>query len=110
MEEDFEPESVVINSSSAFSLTSTNAMELKTFLLKGDRKQALEHAVESKLWPEALILASSIDGSAWKETCRKFVESEFSNGNGLSSLKFTFNFLSGVSNGSFLASPLVIPF
>jgi len=49
---------------------------LRKHLLKGNREQAVWHAVDSRLWSHALLISSTLDRSVWKQVVREFVRQE----------------------------------
>jgi hypothetical protein len=61
---------------------------LRLCLLEGDREKALKIALGANLWGEALILASCIDRTVWKETVFQFVEQQLHSMDNSSRLMF----------------------
>ncbi|KIW96981.1 uncharacterized protein Z519_02372 [Cladophialophora bantiana CBS 173.52] len=49
---------------------------LRKRLLGGDRQAAVFHAMDSRLWSHALIIASTMDRSVWSQVVREFVRQE----------------------------------
>ncbi|KAK5082852.1 vesicle coat component [Lithohypha guttulata] len=49
---------------------------LRKTLLKGKREDAVWQAVDSRLWSHALLLASTLDRSVWKQVVAEFVRQE----------------------------------
>ena len=49
---------------------------LRKSLLRGQREKAMWHAVDSRLWAHALLIASTLDTSKWKEVVQEFVRRE----------------------------------
>ena len=49
---------------------------LRKTLLRGDREKAMWHAVDSRLWAHALLIASTLDRSKWREVVQEFVRRE----------------------------------
>ena len=49
---------------------------LRKTLLRGDREKAMWHAVDSRLWAHALLIASTLDKSKWREVVQEFVRRE----------------------------------
>lgn len=50
--------------------------KIQEFLVRGERRQAYHYALDEKLWPHAMIIASSIDKEAWKEVVSEFLKVE----------------------------------
>ncbi|EPS28582.1 hypothetical protein PDE_03528 [Penicillium oxalicum 114-2] len=50
--------------------------ELRTLLLVGEREKAVWAAVDRRMWGHALILASTMDRSIWKQAVQEFVRRE----------------------------------
>lgn len=50
--------------------------ELRKQLLHGQREQAVWHAVDNRLWAHAMLLASTLDRSIWKQVSQEFVRQE----------------------------------
>src|SRR6201999_663830 len=49
---------------------------LRKRLLSGDREGAVFHAMDSRLWSHALIIASTMERSLWGQVVREFVRQE----------------------------------
>ncbi|KAK2466902.1 hypothetical protein APHAL10511_001160 [Amanita phalloides] len=67
-----EPDTVV----AVNTLRSSSLDKIQEFLLRGERRQAYCYALDEKLWPHAMIIASSIDKEAWKEVVNEFLKAE----------------------------------
>lgn len=53
------------------------AMEdLRKLLLHGEREKAAWHAVDNHLWAHAMLLASTLDKSVWRQVSQEFVRQE----------------------------------
>ncbi|KAL4067649.1 Sec23-binding domain of Sec16-domain-containing protein [Scleroderma citrinum] len=50
--------------------------KIQELLVRGERRQAYHYALDEKLWPHAMIIASSIDKEAWKEVVSEFLKVE----------------------------------
>ncbi|KAJ5166442.1 COPII coat assembly protein sec16 [Penicillium canariense] len=50
--------------------------ELRDYLLLGEREKAVWAAVDRRLWGHAMILASTMDRSIWKQAVQEFVRRE----------------------------------
>ena len=50
--------------------------KIEDFLMRGDRRQAVNHALDEKLWAHAMVIASSIDKESWKEVVNEFIKAE----------------------------------
>jgi len=49
---------------------------LRKSLLRGEREKAMWHAVDNRLWAHALLIASTLDRSKWREVVQEFVRRE----------------------------------
>ncbi len=49
---------------------------LRKQLLRGEREQAVWHAVDNGLWAHAMLLSSTLDRSIWKQVSQEFVRQE----------------------------------
>ena len=49
---------------------------LRKSLLRGEREKAMWHAVDCRLWAHALLIASTLDRSKWREVVQEFVRRE----------------------------------
>ncbi|EIW59984.1 uncharacterized protein TRAVEDRAFT_45241 [Trametes versicolor FP-101664 SS1] len=56
--------------------------KIQGLLARGDRRGACHYAADEKLWPHALLIASSIDKDTWKEVVTEWVRAELANGLG----------------------------
>lgn len=52
------------------------AEELRSNLLQGDREKAVWGAVDRRLWGHAMIIASTMDRSFWKQVVQEFIRRE----------------------------------
>ncbi|KAJ7109395.1 Sec23-binding domain of Sec16-domain-containing protein [Mycena epipterygia] len=50
--------------------------KIQDFLLRGERRKAYHYALDERLWAHAMVIASSIDRDAWKETVNEFLRTE----------------------------------
>lgn len=50
--------------------------ELRNSLLQGDREKAVWGAVDRRLWGHAMIIASTMDRSVWKQVVQEFIRRE----------------------------------
>lgn len=50
--------------------------KIENFLLKGDRKGAVDFAVQEDLWAHALIISSCVDKDLWQRVITNFVDRE----------------------------------
>lgn len=50
--------------------------KIEHFLLNGDRKGAVEFAVQEDLWAHALIISSCVDKELWQRVITNFVDRE----------------------------------
>ncbi|KAL8700237.1 MAG: hypothetical protein Q9201_005555 [Fulgogasparrea decipioides] len=54
-----------------------DAMEsIRRLLLQGDREKAVWHAVDRRMWAHAMVLASTLDKSVWKQVLHEFTRLE----------------------------------
>ncbi|RMD42534.1 hypothetical protein DV735_g2590, partial [Chaetothyriales sp. CBS 134920] len=49
---------------------------LRKHLLRGNRQDAVWHAVDSRLWSHALIIASTVSPEVWRQVVQEFVKQE----------------------------------
>jgi hypothetical protein len=49
---------------------------LRNYLLLGDREKAVWSAVDNRLWGHAMVIASTMDKSVWKQVVQEFVRRE----------------------------------
>lgn len=49
---------------------------LRKILLQGEREKAVWHAVDQRLWPHAMLLASTLDTKVWKQVIQEFILQE----------------------------------
>ncbi|KAI0780829.1 Sec23-binding domain of Sec16-domain-containing protein [Trametes elegans] len=61
---------------------SSHLDKIQALLAKGDRRGACHYAADEKLWPHALIIASSIDKDTWKEVVTEWIRAELAKGGG----------------------------
>ncbi|KAL8802905.1 MAG: hypothetical protein Q9182_003521 [Xanthomendoza sp. 2 TL-2023] len=53
------------------------AMEsIRRLLLQGEREKAVWHAVDGRMWAHAMVLASTLDKSVWKQVLHEFTRLE----------------------------------
>lgn len=50
--------------------------KIEQFLLNGDRKGAVEYAIQEDLWAHALIISSCVDKELWQKVITNFVDRE----------------------------------
>ena len=50
--------------------------ELRKLLLHGEREKAVWHAVDNLLWAHAMLIASTLEKSVWKQVSQEFVRQE----------------------------------
>lgn len=50
--------------------------KIEQFLLSGDRKGAVEYAIQEDLWAHALIISSCVDKELWQKVITNFVDRE----------------------------------
>ncbi|KIO26250.1 hypothetical protein M407DRAFT_24465 [Tulasnella calospora MUT 4182] len=49
---------------------------IQEHLMRGEKRMAYRHALDERLWAHAMLIASSLDQDAWKETVGEFVRTE----------------------------------
>ncbi|KAG8990655.1 hypothetical protein FRB90_001674, partial [Tulasnella sp. 427] len=49
---------------------------IQEHLVRGEKRMAYRHALDEKMWAHAMLIASSLDQDAWKETVGEFVRTE----------------------------------
>jgi hypothetical protein len=65
--------------------------------MQGDRENAIHKAVDQKMWGHALLIASSVNQNAWRETVEQFIRSELrdTGTKDFDSLRFLYGVLGG---------------
>ncbi|KAH9901028.1 Sec23-binding domain of Sec16-domain-containing protein [Cubamyces lactineus] len=89
--------------------------KIQELLAKGDRRGACHYAADEKLWPHALVIASSIDKETWKEVVTEWVRAELAKSSGhgeeavegRESLRVAYSLFGG--NGAAAVQELVAP-
>ncbi|KAI0665169.1 Sec23-binding domain of Sec16-domain-containing protein [Cubamyces menziesii] len=89
--------------------------KIQELLAKGDRRGACHYAADEKLWPHALVIASSIDKETWKEVVTEWVRAELARSSGhgedtiegRESLRVAYSLFGG--NGAAAVQELVAP-
>lgn len=61
---------------SVITLKPSSLNKIQGFLLRGERREAYQYALDEKLWAHAMVIASSIDKDAWKEVVNDFLKNE----------------------------------
>jgi COPII coat assembly protein SEC16 len=85
---------------------------LQELLIRGERRQAYQFALDEKLWSHALLISSSLDKEAWKEVAHEFIKSELGlssdtqDGTGKESLRLAYGLFAGDGPS---ASALILP-
>lgn len=46
------------------------------YLLRGERREAVRHALDRRMWAHAFIIASCVDTDCWKEVTVEFLRTE----------------------------------
>ena len=70
--------------------------EMRRMLLRGDREQAVWHAVDGRLWAHAMLLASTLEGTIMKQVSQEFVRQEIkTSGRNTESLAAMFQIFAG---------------
>lgn len=70
--------------------------EMRKMLLRGDREQAVWHAVDGRLWAHAMLLASTLEDSVMKQVSQEFVRQEIkTSGRNTESLAAMFQIFAG---------------
>ena len=82
--------------------------ELRKTLLHGDREKAVWFAVDNRMWPHAMLIASTLDPKIWKQVSSEFVKQEVKSfGENTESLSALYQVFSG--NGEESMDELVPP-
>ena len=70
---------------------------MRTLLMQGDRQNAIRKAVDQKMWGHALLIASSVNQTVWRETVEQFIRSELrdTGTKDFDSLRFLYGLLGG---------------
>ncbi|BGO91738.1 hypothetical protein NBRC10512_006220 [Rhodotorula toruloides] len=50
--------------------------QMTEYLLRGERREAVRHALDRKMWAHAFIIASCVDTDCWKEVTVEFLRTE----------------------------------
>jgi hypothetical protein len=50
--------------------------KIEQFLVNGDRKGAVDYAIQEDLWAHALIISSTVDKDLWQMVIKNFVDRE----------------------------------
>lgn len=70
--------------------------EMRKMLLRGEREQAIWHAVDGRLWAHAMLLASTLEGTIKKHVSQEFVRQEIKpSGRNTESLAAMFQIFAG---------------
>ena len=85
------------NALQTYSLTSDFLRSMRWSLVQGDRLGAIRKAVDRKMWGHALLIASSVDPSVWRETVETFIRMELRDTGykDFDSLRFLYGVLGG---------------
>ncbi|KAG5518629.1 hypothetical protein PMAC_002598 [Pneumocystis sp. 'macacae'] len=79
---------------SSYIATQESLEQIKFYLLKGAKDNALQFCLNKKLWSHALLISSSMNKEAWNYVAKEFVHSEIhANNKNLQSLKFFYETL-----------------
>lgn len=92
-----------------YNLTTDFLRSMRSYLMQGDRQGAIRRAVDQKMWAHALLIASSVNQNAWRETVETFIRSELrdTGSKDFESLRFLYGVLGG--EGSDAANELRPP-
>ena len=66
----------------SYTILPTSLTHIQSHLLRGERRLALQYALDQHMWAHAMVLASSIDQATWKEVVAEFVQFEMGTGVG----------------------------
>ena len=86
------------NALATYNLTIDFLRSMRQILMQGDRQNAIRKAVDAKMWGHALIVASSVSQTVWKETVEQFIRSELRDtgaAKDFDSLRFLYGVLGG---------------
>ncbi|SCV71958.1 BQ2448_4652 [Microbotryum intermedium] len=59
-----------------YTVTESNLDKLSSFLLRGERRKAVQYALDHRLWAHAFVISSCVDTDCWKEVVLAFLQSE----------------------------------
>ncbi|GAA6001466.1 uncharacterized protein JCM10292_006268 [Rhodotorula paludigena] len=59
-----------------YGVSGANLDEMQTYLLRGERREAVRYALDHKMWAHAFIIASCVDTDCWKDVTIEFLRSE----------------------------------
>jgi COPII coat assembly protein SEC16 len=85
------------NALATYNLTSDFLRSMRTLLMQGDRQTAIRKAVDQKMWGHALLIASSVNQTVWRDTVEQFIRSELrdTGTKDFDSLRFLYGLLGG---------------
>jgi COPII coat assembly protein SEC16 len=80
-----------------YNLTIDFLRSMRQLLMQGDRQNAIRKAIDGKMWGHALLIASSVSQTVWKETVEQFIRSELrdTGAKDFESLRFFYGVLGG---------------
>lgn len=97
------------NALATYNLTADFLRSMRACLMQGDRQGAIRKALDQKMWGHALLIASSVNQSVWRDTVETFIRTEL-RGTGskdFDSLRFLYGMLGG--EGSDTVNELLPP-
>jgi len=59
-----------------YELKSDFLNQIQSMLLKGERREAVQFAIEKKMWAHAMTIASSVDKDSWRDVVKQFSDFE----------------------------------
>jgi hypothetical protein len=89
------------DSTITYQVKASSLDRLQELLIRGERRQAYQFALDEKLWSHALLISSSLDKEAWKEVAHEFIKTELGLGSsphaasGKESLRLTYGLFAG---------------
>lgn len=89
------------SSAITYQVKASSLDRLQELLIRGERRQAYQFALDEKLWSHALLISSSLDKEAWKEVAHEFIKTELGlssdsqDGTGKESLRLAYGLFAG---------------
>lgn len=62
----------------SYNVSAGNLDKISNFLLRGERRKAVQYALDHNLWAHAFIISSCVDTDCWKDVVNEFLRSELS--------------------------------
>lgn len=101
------PMATGIESIASYTVSGSNLDKISALLLIGDRRKAVQYALDHKLWAHAFIISSCVDSDCQKEVVTEFLRSELTptpgnsaGVNGRESLRVAYSMFAGMGADS----------